>query len=132
MTLKRFELITNQEAKKNILNFEKLAKLNPDAINVMFNPKTGQRAATWLSGVLSGGAGFSGGLPGLVASAGAQAGAAALFNKMMTSEAFRDKVIKNMTRKEVLSLGESLSNQLRDQVPTSTIITILGLTQGVD
>lgn len=91
------EALYGEEVKKALDDFVTLVDLNPEAVNRMFNPKTGARItpATFTSGILSAGVGGFNPLA-IAASVGGQAGIARFFNKYMTDPGKRKIVIKKI------------------------------------
>lgn len=84
-------------------NYERLIKLNPEALNAMFNPKTGARNTSFLSTlfpIISGsGKGSALGVP---AAAAIQSLGARRLNKMLYSPEFAQKVINKKIASESL------------------------------
>jgi len=111
-------LFSNDETRKNILNYKKLVKLNPEALSVMYNPKTGNRlkglvsllAATNLGGLVNG---------PLTAAAigGGTMGASRLATKYLTNENVRNKLvaemIKNQNKFDKPQINQSLAAALQ-------------------
>ena len=89
---KQFNELFDETGKQALLDFERLVKNNPEAMNAMFNPYNGYRNSTWASGLLSSILSHGDIMTGL-ASVASQAALAKAFNKMMTSEKFREKVV---------------------------------------
>lgn len=94
---RQFKALFNEKAQQGLLDFQRLVKMNPEAVNAMFNPKTGARATSWASGILTGILGGSNPLT-LAAVAATQAGGARYFQKLLTDPAFRQKVIDKIQK----------------------------------
>ncbi len=124
-------LFPDQQVHKQLIDLKKLYSLNPEALNRMFNPKTGARnveTGNIVKNLIGGGLGSAtiGSLP----SAGL-AGANILRNRHLvnkfTDEAFRDAVIKEITKgsKKAASSAKSsniLKNALTPSRTTNAVI----------
>lgn len=115
---RQFEaLIPDTEIRKSISNYRDLSKLNNESLNIMFNPKTGQRNSNLLAQLLThaGGAalgafggeqaqGAPGALAGALAGAVLPGVAARPLVKAMTSEKSREKLVQAMLKNKKLPI----------------------------
>ncbi len=115
---RQFEaLVPDSEIRKAIADYRDLSKLNSESLNVMFNPKTGQRNANLQAQLLThaGGAaigafggeqahGAPGALAGALAGAALPGLAARPFIKSMTSEKAREKLVEAMLKNKILPI----------------------------
>ena len=105
----------NKESLHNIKELDTLARLNPDAVTHMFNPKTGARAQQGLQIIPALIGGYGG--PGIAAAIiGSQILGARTFNKLMTSPKFREKVINKK-----IKLSEKKESSGKKQIPNFQI-----------
>lgn len=127
---KQKSVLFNNEERRELGNYSKLVKMNPEALSRMFNPKTGQRNAEYgsvlmhsLASGLGGIAGYEqGGTPGAIAGLGLGVAAPAILSKYIVSkmtspqarQKFIDQIIKN--RKKPSGAGESISGNLGSQL----------------
>jgi uncharacterized protein YdbL (DUF1318 family) len=113
-------LLGKGQLRKEIHNLSDLAGKNTEAFNLMFNPSTGQRGLDYakMAQLITA---ISGGVPG-IALAGGLSGAARGANKLLTSEKYREKLVKSMIenkrtklpKKGISKLG-SMAAQLQDK-----------------
>jgi hypothetical protein len=117
-TKQKEALFRDPKQRQEFENFARLAGLNTESFNTMFNPHNGQRVndlVGWgaLSGIL--GSGFAmGHLPGAAAAAGLAVGGGRTAQKLLTSPKVREKLVNKMLKpedKESLFMG-SLSAEL--------------------
>lgn len=114
-------LFPDIKIQRELLNYKSLVQKNKEALNTMFNPKTGQRnASVFAHGAASGvgaalGAAFHGS-PG--AAIGALLGpaitsqGAKTLTKLLTSEKIRNNLIKAMINDKDIKLGTAAKNSL--------------------
>jgi len=106
------ELIPDQNIRGQLKDLSRLAKLNPDTFNEMFNPKTGAKVVPLeilkqvyhkiapALGIAGGAAaGTVGGIPAALSVAGTFAAAKGA-TKLLTSEKVRNKIVKAMIKGE--------------------------------
>lgn len=92
------EALFNPEMIKNLSNYSKLVQKNTDALNTMFNPKTGQRGLSALVPALTTGVGAlaTGSIPVTLLSAIAPSLIAKPIVKALTNPTMREKLIQRM------------------------------------
>lgn len=83
------ELLFDKDTLNKLENYQRLARKNSEALNVMFNPPTGQRGLELMSAILAGQAGL---LPEAAMAALASRGA----GKLLGSEKVRERLVKKM------------------------------------
>lgn len=123
---RQFEaLFPDPNMRQQLLDFGKLRGMNEEALNLMVNPNTGQRAIT--PGMLYGtigqaGAALSTGNPWLAGGVlfGPAAGARG-FNKLMTSPGVRQKLVEKMMENQINSQAgrTPLADALSKSIPPS-------------
>lgn len=127
---RQFEaLFPGKKTQQSLKDFQRLYKLNSEALNAMFNPKTGQRNSTYLTkAILAGaasGATFAGGPAGALTSLaqlGTAIGGSRIFNKLISSENFRNKVAE-----EILNNKSKYKSIDKIQIPREIQDVVAGI-----
>lgn len=113
-------LIPDEKLRNDILNYSRLYKMNANAVSMLDNPPTGQKALDMAKAAIGGGfvsGAITGGLPHLAGNAlkaGATIATARHLNKKITNELSRDKFIK---RANEAKPRNKLENKLRNLTP---------------
>ena len=102
--------LLSEDELKHLSDYTKLVQKNTDPLNIMFNPKTGQRALSEfpLTSLLAGGSAgglLTGGLPGALIGAILPGLIAKPFTKALTNPTMRELLIERMIKareKEIL------------------------------
>lgn len=100
------QALFSQETITNMNNFERLVRLNPEALNSMYNPKTGARNLSYLANVVAPLVGGSfGGFAGAGIGLASQAILARALNRIMHNPDFARRVIDRAGQRQNI-LGE--------------------------
>jgi hypothetical protein len=97
---KQKNALLSKEMQKQLGDYSKLVQKNTEPLNIMFNPKTGQRnLSDYLISALTGSTGaYAGGLTGGILGAIAPGLIARPFTKALTNPAMRERLIERMIR----------------------------------
>jgi len=114
---RQFEALFPDPATRVALrNVSKLASMNSEALNIMYNPKTGYRHSSpvikSIMGSTIAASGAFGGIPGALgglAKVGSVIGASKAFNVLMTSEKFRNAVAREIRLNQAKYKGKKVS-----------------------
>ncbi len=118
-------LIPDKAMRQDLDNYTKLVEKNTDPLNLMFNPRTGERVLTpavrhmlQSAGALGGGA--VGGLPGALAGAYAAPAALGVLSRplvsALTSPAVRERLVRKMLKNEQTPTEDSILNLVKSLI----------------